>query len=136
MTSSIVDTNQRVIIGLKDSFQEFMHACVNGADALTTWINVRFVSASAPFSHAWTPEKKLLILIFFQWESFPYFKIIKLISFLLSIGDYRSFSSAAAILFTLVTQKSSSGTQKFIELWTDKKKQVTVLPPNQKARKR
>ena len=79
------------------------------------------MSASAPFSHAWTPEKKLLILIFLQCDSFPIL-IIKLISCLLSIGDYGSFSSAVAILFTLGTQKSSSGTQKFIELWTDIKK--------------
>ena len=59
--------------------------------------------------------------------------IIKLISGLLSIGHYRSFTSAATILFMLVIQK------KFIMLWMDqihkssssyertKNKQVTVL---------
>jgi len=44
--------------------------------------------------------------------------IIKLISGLLSIGYYRSFPSTVAILFT---QKSSSGMQKLIKLWTDEK---------------
>jgi len=53
--------------------------------------------------------------------------IIKLISDLLSIGYYRSFPSAAAILFMLMIQKkvhrvmNVSKMQKFIELWTDQK---------------
>ena len=93
---------------------------VNGADALTTWmckrcrcihklnkppknIYVKYMSTSTPFMHALTPEKNCLILIV-----------------LLSIDNYRSFSSAASIFFTLVTQKMSSGMQKFIDLWTDK----------------
>ena len=40
---------------------------------------------------------------------------------MLSIGHYHNLPLSAAILFTLVTQKSSTGTQKCIELWTDQK---------------
>ena len=48
-----------------------VHACVHGADALINWI--KFVSASALCTHAWTPEKNRLILIILQYESFSYF---------------------------------------------------------------
>ena len=34
----------------------------------------KFVSASAPFTHAWTPEKNRLILIILPREYFPYFE--------------------------------------------------------------
>ena len=119
-------------------------------------VYVKFVSTSAPFTHVWTPslwvhrhrlhmyellKRTVYYLQFFHVNLFPIL-IIKLISGLLSIGHYRSFPSAAAILFMLVIQ------QTFIELWTDQKrkssssyeriknKQVTVLLSNQKARKR
>jgi hypothetical protein len=123
-----------------------VHACVNGADVITNWINV----------HVWTPslwvhrhrlhmyellKRTVYYLQFFHVNLFPIL-IIKLISDLLSIGHYRSFPPAAAILCMLVIQ------QTFNELWTDQKrkssssyeriknKQVTVLLSNQKARKR
>jgi hypothetical protein len=51
-----------------------VHACVNGADALTNWI--KFVNTSAPFTHGQTPEIKHLILIILHCESFPYFKLL------------------------------------------------------------
>jgi hypothetical protein len=51
-----------------------VHACVNGADALTNLI--KFVNTSAPFTHAQTPEIKRLILIILHCESFPYFKLL------------------------------------------------------------
>ena len=58
----------------------FLYAVSNyDADAFTNWINVqkdvyvKFVSSLAPLTHAWTPEKKRLILIILQFESFPYF---------------------------------------------------------------
>jgi hypothetical protein len=36
-------------------------------------VYVKFVSASAPFTHALTPERNRLISIILQFESFPYF---------------------------------------------------------------
>jgi len=36
-------------------------------------VYVKFVSASAPFTHACTPEKNRLILIILPRESYPYF---------------------------------------------------------------
>ena len=56
--------------------------------------------------------------------------LVNWFSGLLSIGHYRSFLSAAAILFILVMQKSSSSYERI------KNKHVTVLLSNQKARKR
>ena len=47
-----------------------VHACVNGANAITKWINA--LRASAPFTHAWTPEENRLILMILPRESFPY----------------------------------------------------------------
>ena len=44
-------------VGYHNSIKRFfsgLHACVNGADALTNWIN------------AWTPEKNRLILVILQ----------------------------------------------------------------------
>ena len=40
-----------------------VHVCVNGADTITNWRNVKFMSALTPFTHAWTPEKNRLMLI-------------------------------------------------------------------------
>jgi hypothetical protein len=34
---------------------------------------IQFVNASAPFTHALTNEKKRLILLILQCETFPYF---------------------------------------------------------------
>ena len=77
------------------------------------YINVlQFVSASAPFTHAWTSEKNCLILIL-QCESFPFFVIFH--------REAEKLIIAATILFTLVTQKNSYSTQKSIELRTDQK---------------
>jgi hypothetical protein len=36
-------------------------------------MNVKFVSASAPYTYAWTPENNRPILIILQCESFPFF---------------------------------------------------------------
>jgi len=68
--------------------------------------------------------------------------IIKLISGLLLIGQYRSFPSASAILFMLVIQRKSSSSYERIKnakvhrvMNESKTNQVTVLLSNQKARK-
>ena len=58
---------------------------------------------------------------------FSLFWLLNWFSGLLSIGHYRSFLSAAAILFILIRQKSSSSYERI------KNKHETVLLSNQKA---
>ena len=53
-----ISVSEKCIIGLNASFHD---------------VYVKFVSASPPFTHAWTPEKNCLILIILPRESFPYF---------------------------------------------------------------
>ena len=64
------------------------------------------MSASGPFPDAWKEP--------FNPYNSSKWNFDQLISGLLLIGHYRSFPSASAILFTLVTEK-------FMELWTDQK---------------
>ena len=46
-----------------NGFFSGVHACINVADARTNKdVYVMLVSASAPLTHAWTPEKKRFIL--------------------------------------------------------------------------
>ena len=52
------------IIRIKQLFSG-VHACVHGSDALTNFTSrtfIQFMGASAPCTHAWTHEKKRLIL--------------------------------------------------------------------------
>ena len=74
---------------------------------------------------------------------FSLFWLLNWFSGLLSIGQYRSFLSAAAILFILVMQKRPPSyerikTEKVHRVMNEriKTKHVTVLLSNQKARKR
>ena len=96
-----------------------VHACVNGTDALTNWI--KFVNASAPFTHAQTPEKNRLILIIFQCESFPYFKLLNWFQSCFLLDTIIVLSLQPPYYLNWLHKAGSSGMQKFIELWTDQK---------------
>jgi hypothetical protein len=89
-----------------------VHTCVNGADAITKWINVgrlckvcECIVTVYTCMNSWKEP-------FNTYNSstwiFSLFWLLNWFSGLLSIGHYRSFLSAAAILFIPVIQKSSS----------------------------
>ena len=129
-----------------------VYSCISGADVLTNVTGRLYKVCECigiVFTYilcTWTPDKNRFILIILQWEYFPY------LSFFIETFTMTTWPLHSRVVYrgVIYTQKCSSGTQKFIELWTDqtqiytqkviqariKNKQVTVLLSNQKPRKR
>jgi hypothetical protein len=93
---------------------------------------VKFVSASAPLTHAWTPEKNRLILIILPGESFTYIYAIWLTDF------QACFQSDTIVVYCRRRHIVYTGyTKKFIDLWTDqKRKSSSSYERIKKARER